>query len=551
MRARAIPIFDIETEFDGLGAHELTAMLGGKAAGLVRMRRDLGLPVPSGFVIGPELSLDCLANGWPASLDAEIDRYLERLEARAGSRLGDPDSPLLVSVRSGAIEMPGMMDTILDLGIGASTLDGLARRLGSERAAVECWLRFIRMYATSVLGLSPEELDEYPQRGDSASVLRAKVEGLLRYCEVRGAPIPEDFRCQLRQAIVAVFRSSDSARARAYRRREGLAGNAGTAVIVQTMVFGNAGPRSAAGVAFSRDPSTGERRNCGEFVMDGQGMDVVSGMRTTESLDAMAGVLPSAYDALVTALERLEHLYRDMCSVEFTVERGRLYLLQVRPARRSAQAAVRVAVDLCAHEAIAIGRDEALQRVSPQQMRRLSEGEVAVDATAVPDGTGEAASPGAVVGVACFDPDEVGKMRAAGLQPILMRRLTLPDDVHGIVHAAAIVTARGGIASHAAVVARSWGVPAVCGVSQLVFGETVSIGGRSVAPGDILTVDGRNGRVLLGDHAVTGAIAPPPIGFEDICRWSNEQARQNPGARPAAEPGPIVPGWRLAPDARR
>jgi pyruvate, orthophosphate dikinase len=492
-----LPVYGLD-DVPVLPADELRQLLGGKAAGLVEMRR-LSIPVPPGFVLGTPLCGRFLASGWPAGLEAAIDKSLAALEEATNCRFGDSHSPLLVSVRSGApVSMPGMMDTILNLGANRATIAALAERSRDERFALDTWSRFSRMYASIVLGLAAEALGDAPACNTSAAHLQADIDRVYAVCAQRGTPIPDDPRTQLRGAIEAVFRSSRSNRAKVYRSREELAQDIRTAVVVQSMVFGNLGPLSGTGVVFSRDPSTGANEVCGDFLPGAQGEDVVSGARKSEPLAAMKRQLPHAFDELCNVVGRLERHYRDLCDVEFTVQKGQLQILQVRAGRRSAVAAVRIAVEM-ANSGL-ITREDAVRRVTREQVQQLKTSR-SVRTGAMAIASGIAASPGVACGVICLHPDRVAEVAANGCNVILVRPTTSPEDVHGMEKSAGIVTSTGGMVSHAALIARGWGIAAVCGVEGLVFEPQVSIGGHVVREGDRLTIDGGSGAVYLGDCA--------------------------------------------------
>jgi pyruvate,orthophosphate dikinase len=502
-----------------LAAAELRQLLGGKGAGLVDMHR-LGIPVPPAFVLGTPLCPRFLASGWPAGLDQAIDARLAVLEHATGQAFGDAERPLLVSVRSGApVSMPGMMDTVLNLGANRTTIAALAVRTCNERFALDTWSRFSRMYAATVLDVSADDLGAAPAPDASTAALRADVAHVHGVCERRNTPIPDDPRAQLRRAIEAVFRSSRSTRVRAYCEREGLAGDVPTAVVVQAMAFGNMGPSSGTGVAFSRNPSTGADEMFGDFLLNAQGEEVVSGVRTSEPLVAMKQQLPAAFDELCAIVRRLERHYRDLCDVEFTVQDGRLQVLQVRTGKRSALASVRIAVDMAGGAAPLITREEAVRRVSPEQMRQL-QSIVRVRDGMEPIATGVAASPGVASGVICLDPDRVGELAADGRRVILVRPTTSPEDVHGMAEAAGIVTATGGMVSHAALVARGWGIAAVCGVDDLAFAPQLTIGGHVLREGELLTIDGGRGAIYLGDCVESARGEPAEL--QTLRRWGAE-----------------------------
>ncbi len=469
----------------GLDPDGARALLGGKAANLGVMARELGLPVPPGFVLTTETCRAFRAGGWPDGLDAELRARMAEVEAAVGRRFGDPVDPLLVSVRSGApVSMPGMMDTILDLGLNDETAAGLARAAGDEAFARRCHERFVSSFC-SIVGV-----DE----------------------------VPADPWAQLRLAIDAVFRSWDGARARAYRTREGIPDDLGTAVTIQAMVFGNRGGTSATGVLFTRDPATGAPGLYGDVLFDAQGEDVVAGTHATEPLAALDERLPAVAAELRAHAARLERHYRDLCDIEFTIETARLWLLQVRVGKRSPQAALRIARDLALDEAFPLSRAEAVARVAAllADPPRVS---TPLDA-APPLTRGLPASPGIASGEIVTKPDTAVATADAGRPAILVRTDTSPDDVHGMARAAGILTARGGLASHAAVVARGWGIPAVVGASEIEVrdGEVV-VGGRVLRAGDTITIDGSTGEVF--DGAVEGSLEVAPEARE-LQAWAAE-----------------------------
>ena len=525
------PVYDLDHIHDCSGS-ELRQRLGGKGAGLVEMRQKLGLPVPHAFVLSTALCRQFLASGWPDGLDDAIDRKLEGLERATSQYFGDGERPLLVSVRSGApVSMPGMMDTILNLGANAVTIAGLAERTGDERFARDTWARFCRMYAATVLGISRDDLGDNLPRDASLSVLNADIDRVQNICAREGTPIPDDPRAQLRGAIEAVFRSSRSERALVYCAREGLGEDMPTAVLVQVMAFGNLGASSGTGVAFSRNPSTGTGETYGDFLANAQGEDVVAGIRVSRPLAAMRETLPDAHDELGDVLRRVERHYRDLCDIEFTVQEGRLQILQVRAGKRSAIAAARIAIDL-ADEGL-ISREEAVRRITPEQVRQLkAAARVRDGATAIASGV--AASPGVVCGVICLEPDQVADFAASGHNVILVRPTTSPEDVHGMAHAAGIVTATGGMVSHAALVARGWGIAAVCGVGALQLEPALSIAGKRLGSGAMLTIDGTAGKIYLGDCVEAGQGEPSEL--QTLRRWAAEAGLALGGEDAAAAP---------------
>jgi pyruvate, orthophosphate dikinase len=503
-----------------ISATELRQLLGGKGAGLVEMHQNLGLPVPPGFVLSTELCRRFLSSGWPAGLDQAIEKNINAVERATGQRFGDRQRPLLVSVRSGApVSMPGMMDTILNLGANQQTIAGLMARTRDERFALDTWSRFNRMYARTVLGISPDELGANPAGNASISILRADVEALLNMCSRRKTPIPDDPREQLRGAIEAVFRSSRSERSRVYAMRERLPLDVPTAIVVQAMVYGNMGASSGTGVAFTRNPSTGANEPYGDFLVNAQGDDVVSGARSSEPLAAMARHLPDAHYELLRIMRRLEEHNRDLCDIEFTVEEGQLHILQVRIGKRTAIAAARIAVEMASEGECLITREEAVRRMTHEQLQKL--GSIAkVRGGVASIASGVAASPGVVSGVICLNPYRVTALAEAGQNVILVRPTTSPDDVHGMVRAVGIVTSTGGLVSHAALIARGWGIAAVCGVENIGFKPGLTIAGVPLQEGDHLTIDGESGTIYLGDCVELDHEEPPQL--QTLRHWAAE-----------------------------
>ncbi len=462
------------------------ALVGGKAANLGVMSRELGLPVPPGFVITTATCRTFLASGWPAGLDEELRVRMAGVEAAVGRCFGDPADPLLVSVRSGApISMPGMMDTILNLGLTDATTVGLARVAGSDSFARACRDRFV-----------------------------ASFQAIVRVSDV-----PEDPWLQLRLAIEAVFRSWNSERARVYRRKEGIPDDLGTAVTVQAMVFGNRGSTSATGVLFTRNPATGEPSLFGDVMFDAQGEDVVAGTHQTEPITVLDERLPSIAAELRDYSTRLERHYADLCDIEFTIEEGRLWMLQVRVGKRSPQAALRIAVDMAQDETFPVSRAVAVARVAPLLAHPPTAATVR-SSFVLPIATGLPASPGMVSGPIVTSPEAAQEAAEEGRAAILVRAETSPDDVHGMARAAGILTSRGGLASHAAVVARGWGIPAVVGAAMIeVRNGKVVVGDRILQPGDVITIDGSSGEVFEGTIPGTTEIVPEA---RTLLAWARE-----------------------------
>ncbi len=495
------------------GTKDMKAVLGGKGANLAEMT-NLGVPVPPGFTIACPVSIQYLLDGNVTDLlRAEVAGALRRVESTTGKRFGDPKTPLLVSVRSGApVSMPGMMESILNLGLNDRTVIGLADQSGNARFAYDSFRRFIQMYGDVVLGVPSQSFEQLLSAkrlmtGAAADsdlgeeTLRNIVEeykSLVR--ATTGADFPMDPETQLWGAIEAVWKSWTLKKAVDYRRVNGIAENLGTGVNVVSMVFGNMGDDSGTGVAFTRNPSTGERRFYGEFLLNAQGEDVVAGIRTPLQIDEMEKRLPAAYAELIDTQQRLESHFHDMQDLEFTVERGHLYLLQTRTGKRTATAAVRIANDMV-DEGL-IDRDTAVRRVAPEQLDQLLHPVIDGTLRATPIATGLPASPGAASGIAVFDPDVAVERAHHGQRVILVREETTPEDFHGIVAARAVLTARGGMTSHAAVVARGMGKCAVVGCKELEVSldhRRFRVGDVTVHEGDWITVDGATGRVYLGD----------------------------------------------------
>jgi pyruvate,orthophosphate dikinase len=526
-------VYDYDDEAPG--GREL---LGGKGVGLAEMTA-LGVPVPAGFTITTDACRAYLAGGKqvPEGLDDEVAEHIAALEQKAGKRFGDPTDPLLVSVRSGAaVSMPGMMDSILNLGLNDVAVEGQATATGNPRFAYDSYRRLIQMYGEVVDGVSGHRFesalaDLKAARGVAndlelgADDLRELIGTFQRiYEEEVGSGFPQSPREQLRRAYRAVFDSWDAPRAQVYRRTYEIPEDIGTAVNVVQMVFGNKGESSGTGVCFTRDPSTGEDVLYGEFLVNAQGEDVVAGIRTPEPISAMRDRMPEAYAQLEGTLDRLEAHYRDMQDIEFTVEEGMLFLLQTRTGKRTAVAALRVAVEMAA--AGVISREEAVARIDPGQLDQLLhpmlDPAVAVEVAA----KGLNASPGAASGEIVLDADTAELRGKAGDDVILVRWETTPDDIHGLIQARGVLTAHGGMTSHAAVVARGMGKPCVAGCEGLSIDAragTVTIGEHTLNVGDVITIDGGTGRVIVGPVR----LVPPAIdeNFGTILGWADELRR--------------------------
>jgi pyruvate, orthophosphate dikinase len=498
------------------GSREMRDLLGGKGANVAEMTR-LGLPVPKGFTISTEACMSYLRGGhaFPEGLHAEVTEHLNRLEDEAGKRLGDHDNPLLVSVRSGAkFSMPGMMDTVLNLGLNDRSVEGLAKRTGNPRFAYDSYRRFIQMFGDVVSEVEKKHFEEAltalkAARGatNDVDLTAGDLQGLVAafkaiYKEHKGEDFPQDPRAQLDGAIRAVFDSWDNRRAQDYRRLHNIPWNLGTAVNVQQMVFGNTGERSGTGVAFSRNNVTGETGEpFGDFLINAQGEDVVAGIRTPRALAELQDELPEAFAQLVETMALLERTYKNMQDVEFTIEEGRLYMLQTRNGKRSAPAMVRIAVDMAA-EGLVTSEEALRDLVDPGQIRQLLLPQLDPDAATQAVAKGVNASPGAAVGAIVFDADEAERRGKDGERVILVREETTPDDLHGMIEAQGILTARGGKTSHAAIVAVGMGKPAVCGVGALEIDDldgTLKIGDLTLDEGDIITIDGTTGGVFVGE----------------------------------------------------
>ena len=515
------------------GTAAMKDILGGKGAGLAEMTM-IGIPVPPGFTIAANLCLHYLeSHQFPKRLQAQVENALQRLEIASAKHFGDRENPLLVSVRSGAaVSMPGMMETILNLGLNDITVEGLASQSGNPQFAWDSYRRFVQMYGSVVFDLSrkPFEqiLDEHKQRCRierdidlPVDEMQAIVQRFKEYVRAEsGREFPSEPLDQLWGAIAAVFESWNTRRAIDYRKLHDISDSIGTAVNIVAMVFGNLGDDSGTGVTFSRDPSTGEQRLYGEYLINAQGEDVVSGSRTPQPIGALKDTLPHAYQELERVARTLERHFRDVQDMEFTIERGNLYMLQTRRAQRSGQAAVRVACDMV-DEGL-ISEQEAVARIPPNDLNQLLHPTIDPHSRLDLLTTGLPASPGAACGTVVFDADQAEKLGRAGQSVILVRRETSPEDFHGMVTARAILTARGGMTSHAAVVARGMGKPCVAGAQELVVDEPAnrfSVNGRSIGEGEWITVDGSSGKVFAGQAAL---IAPELSGnFNRVMGWAD------------------------------
>ena len=532
------------------GDSAMRNLLGGKGANLAEMA-SLGLPVPPGFTITTEVCTLFYANGakLPDGLDAQVAKAMGRVEKIVDKKFGDVNNPLLVSVRSGArASMPGMMDTVLNLGLNDETVRGLATLSGDERFAWDSYRRFIQMYSDVVLGVDhhhfEEALDIFKERHDyfldtdlSAEDWQQIVSDYKKIVEkTLEKPFPQNVDDQLWGAINAVFSSWRNDRADTYRRLHHIPESWGTAVNVQAMVFGNMGNSSATGVAFTRDPSNGEKIWYGEFLINAQGEDVVAGIRTPQPLTkakreemgetepSLEEAMPEAYSQLVAIFQKLENHYRDMQDIEFTIQQDRLWMLQTRNGKRTAKAALKIAVDMCAEGLIS--EDEAVLRVDPASLDQLLHPSLDPDAPRDLLTNGLPASPGAASGEVVFDSDEAERLAKEGHKVILVRVETSPEDIHGMHAAQGIVTARGGMTSHAAVVARGMGRPCVCGAGDIRIekdGSALTIGGRRIAKGEIITIDGAKGAVYAG---AVKTVEPELSGdFAKLMQWADKVRR--------------------------
>ena len=532
------------------GSAKMRDLLGGKGANLAEMCA-LGLPVPPGFTITTEVCRYYYEHdqGYPEDLAQQVRAALRKVEATVEARLGDADRPLLVSVRSGApVSMPGMMDTVLNLGLNDRTVEGLARSTDDARFAYDSYRRFIQMYADVVLGIDhylfEDQLEDVKREHGyeldtelSADDLRRLIAAYQKIVEEQhGAAFPQKVEEQLWGAIGAVFGSWMTPRAVTYRRLHNIDNAMGTAVNVQAMVFGNRGERSATGVAFTRDPSTGDKRYYGEFLVNAQGEDVVAGIRTPQpltiamkettggSLPAMEEVMPEAFAELCAVFDRLEAHYRDMQDIEFTVQDGRLWILQTRSGKRTTHAALKIAVDM-ADEGL-IDRDQAIRRIDPASLDQLLHPMLDPDAPKKVIAKGLPASPGAVSGKVVFNADDAERLAAAGEAVLLVRLETSPEDIHGMHAAKGILTSRGGMTSHAAVVARGMGKPCVCGAGEVAIDygrRRLSVGTIEIAGGEVITIDGSRGEIILG---AVPTVDPKLSGdFATLMSWADERRR--------------------------
>jgi len=518
------------------GNSKLRNLLGGKGADLAEMT-SLGLPVPPGMTVTTEAcNYYSSHKEFPKGLEDEILHKMKLLESKTGKSFGDGTTPLLVSVRSGApISMPGMMDTVLNLGLNDKTVQGLIRQTNSERFAYDAYRRFVQMFGKVVLGAKAEDfeaiLNKHKARAnvksdielDSQTLKQVVMEFKQLVADETHHRFPEDPFAQLKTAIGAVFQSWNGRRAIIYRQANKIPDSLGTAVNIQTMVFGNQGPDSGTGVCFTRNPSTGEPILFGEFLINAQGEDVVAGIRTPKPISELQRELPAMHQQLMEVCRLLEHHFKDMQDIEFTVERGKLFILQTRSGKRTATAAIRIAVDMVKEGLLS--RPESILRVLPSNLEQLVHRQIDPNYETKPIAAGLPASPGAATGKVIFDTDEAHRLGANGESVILVREETKPEDIHGMIAAKGVLTSRGGMTSHAAVVARGMGKPAVVGCEQIKIdpsAESFSTRRHSVKKNDIITIDGTTGNVLLGAVPTVepklGSSAQQLLGWADELR---------------------------------
>ena len=538
---------------DADGDESMRAELGGKGANLAQMAKaPLSLPVPPGFTITTDVCQEYykLDRNYPEGLEAQVDEYLAKLEAAMGKKLGDENDPLLVSVRSGAaISMPGMMDTILNLGLNDKAVEGLAKKTGNEKFAYDAYRRFIQMYGDVAMGVDHDKfeaiLEEVKEKAGVDSDQKLSVENLkevvAKYKEMykaeKGEEFPQDAKKQMWGAIGAVFGSWMNPRAIKYRKLNNIKEGAlkGTAVSVMAMVFGNKGDTSGTGVCFSRDPSTGENVFMGEYLFNAQGEDVVAGIRTPQKLSELEKTNKPIYDELCQIRDRLEKHYRDMQDMEFTIEEGKLFMLQCRNGKRTGAAAIKIAVDLV-NEGL-ITKEEAIIRVEPEQLNQLLlpqlDKEAVKKATEIAAGLN--ASPGAGCGQIVFTADEAEAWAKEGKKVLLVRKETSPDDIAGMAVAQGILTSTGGRTSHAAVVARGMGTPCVCGCADVVFkdSDTITVKGKDYKKGEFLTIDGGAGKVYEGQVAVKPAAISGDL--EEFLKWADEVRNNSTRTTPSGK----------------
>ncbi len=519
------------------GSKDMRSILGGKGANLAEMK-GIGLPVPEGFTIITKACLEYIKwDKWPTEVKSQIHTSMGRLERKTGKKFGSPRNPLLVSVRSGApVSMPGMMDTILNLGLNDEVVEGLAKLTNNQRFAYDAYRRLIQMFGDVVLGVPHLEFEEilssykrhtgakYDYELDTSTlveIISAYKKLIKRYYK---PGFPQDPWKQLDMAVEAVWRSWNNPRAVVYRKANNIPDNIGTAVNIVEMVFGNIGDDSGTGVLFTRNPSTGEHKLYGEFLINAQGEDVVAGIRTPQDIGQLRRYMPKVARQLEKIAKKLEKHYRDMQDIEFTVEKGKLYILQTRTGKRTPNASVKIAVDMVKEGLIT--KEEAIMRVDPEALTKLLHPRIDYSSNPVVIARGLPASPGAAVGKVIFNSDEAKELGDSGEAVILVRPETTPDDIHGVIAARGVLTSRGGMTSHAAVIARGMGKPAVVGCGGIIIdmeNERFVVGERLIKKGDIITIDGSTGNVILGEVKVL----PPGVSkdMNILLKWADEFKR--------------------------
>ncbi len=511
------------------------ALLGGKGFGLSEMTK-LGIPVPPGFTITTEACKEFFIKGnkFLNELWSQVIEKLSELEQKTNKKFGDKENPLLVSVRSGAaISMPGMMDTVLNLGLNDETVKGLTKNTDNERFAFDSYRRFVQMFGNVVLGIEHSNFEDIidkvkAEKGlkqdieletDDLKELTKRFKQLIK--EKTGTDFPEDPKNQLKMAVEAVFNSWNNDRAIKYRKLNKIPDNIGTAVNIQSMVFGNMGSDSGTGVAFTRDPSTGEKSVYGEYLLNAQGEDVVAGIRTPQKINRLKDEIPEAYEALMNVCQKLEKHFKNMQDIEFTIEHKKLFLLQTRTAKRTAQAAVKVAVDMVGEGLI--NREEAIIRIKPEQIERLLHKRIDTKAKVKVIAKGLPASPGAATGKVVFNADKAEELAKNGEKIILVRKETSPEDIHGMAASQGVLTARGGMTSHAAVVARGMGKCCVAGCEDIKVNEKANyfeVKGLKIKEGEVISLNGTTGEVILGEAPL---LEPDISGdFDIILKWADE-----------------------------
>ncbi len=532
---------------------QMKDLLGGKGANLAEMTSVLNLPVPPGFTISTDACRAYMVGGWPKSLDTEIITHVRKLERAMKRKLGDPADPLLVSVRSGAkFSMPGMMDTVLNLGLNDRSVKGLAVVTNDERFAFDSYRRFIAMFGRIVLGvdgaLFEHPLEAAKTKAGVVTDADLSAEDLKSLCTTylevvkkqTGKPFPQQPDKQLRGAVEAVFKSWNGARAITYRVREKISHDLGTAVNVQSMVFGNRDDNSGTGVGFTRNAATGENVPYGDFLVNAQGEDVVAGIRNTEDLDALKTKFPAIHAELLRIFSRLEAHYKDMCDTEFTIEQGKLWMLQTRVGKRTGAAALRMAVDMTKgtkgpRGTWKITRYEAVSRTAAEHLDQVLHPQFESGKKQV-IAKGLAASPGAAVGKVYFTADDATDAVDRGEKVVLVRNETSPEDVHGMMVSQGVLTVRGGLVSHAAVVARGWGTPAIVGAESVkIEGKQFTVGSIVVREGDVISLDGTTGEVVLGEVKLSAS--KPPKEFDVILQWADQIRKGKMAVRANADTG--------------